>query len=118
MSAQKKLESIHDLALFHGNQKLFADDQVKAVGAPRCTVDVDEFLEQARHILQSGQWTNNGPNVKRLEQEIADYIKVKHVVLVNNATVGLQVALKACDVNGGEVIVPSFTFIATAHAAA
>jgi dTDP-4-amino-4,6-dideoxygalactose transaminase len=114
----KRLEGINDLALFNGKQTLFPDNAVKAVGAPRCTIDVDEFLTHAREILLSGQWTNNGPNVKRLEEEIAQYINVKHVILINNATVGLQVALKACDVNEGEVIVPSFTFIATAHAAA
>lgn len=115
--SKKELAKLSDLAFFGGKQKLFSDDNVKSVGAPKSNCDIDDFCLQVKEIITSGQWTNNGKYVQRLEKEIAAYFGVEHAVLVCNATIGLQVALKALDVVG-EVIVPSFTFVATAHAAA
>ena len=59
--------------------------------------------------------TNNGPFVQELEQKLADFLGVRHCLAVCNATVGMEIALRATGLSG-EVIVPSFTFIATAHA--
>jgi dTDP-4-amino-4,6-dideoxygalactose transaminase len=59
--------------------------------------------------------TNNGPFVQELEQKLADFPGVRHCLAVCNATVGMEIALRATGLSG-EVIVPSFTFIATAHA--
>lgn len=56
----------------------------------------------------------NGPQVKAFEQELADYLKVKHVIGCANGTDGLQVALMALGLQpGDEVITASFTFVAT-----
>ena len=61
------------------------------------------------------EWlTNNGPSVKELESKIASYLGVKHCVCVCNATIGLELVQRALNLTG-EVIIPSFTFIATAN---
>jgi dTDP-4-amino-4,6-dideoxygalactose transaminase len=68
-----------------------------------------------KEILDSKWLTNYGKFVKEFENALADYVGVRHCIPVCNGTIGLELALKACGVTG-EVIVPSFTFIATAHA--
>ncbi len=69
---------------------------------------VDEIFEQ--------RWlSNNGPMVQELERRVADMHNVKHCVAMCNGTVALEIAIRALGLEG-EVIVPSYTFIATAHA--
>jgi dTDP-4-amino-4,6-dideoxygalactose transaminase len=58
----------------------------------------------------------NGPTVRRFEQECAERLGVAHCVAVASCTAGLMLVLKTSDVDG-EIVVPSFTFAATAHAA-
>jgi dTDP-4-amino-4,6-dideoxygalactose transaminase len=70
---------------------------------------VSEVLDHARFIL--------GPEVEAFEHEFADYLGVRHVIGVANGTDAITIALRALDVQAGdEVIVPSFTFYATAEA--
>ena len=67
-------------------------------------------------VLQSGTIAE-GPRVKQFEEAFASYIGTKHAVAVNSGTAALHVALLARDIGpGDEVIVPPFTFIATANA--
>lgn len=61
--------------------------------------------------------TNDGPLVQELEQRIADYVGVEFCVAMTNGTVALEIAMRALGL-AGEVIVPSYTFVATAHALA
>jgi dTDP-4-amino-4,6-dideoxygalactose transaminase len=77
--------------------------------------DRERLLERVNDILDRKWLTNNGRYVQEFEQRIAALIGVKHCVAVCNATVGLELAIRAAGMSG-EVIVPSFTFIATAHA--
>src|SRR6267142_1113622 len=58
----------------------------------------------------------NARLVKQLEAEIAERLGVKHCVAVSSCTSGLMMVLRALGLSG-EIIVPSFTFFATAHAA-
>ncbi|HEX3371260.1 MAG TPA: DegT/DnrJ/EryC1/StrS family aminotransferase, partial [Candidatus Acidoferrales bacterium] len=74
----------------------------------------EEFLEEVRGILASKQLTN-GAHVRKFEEAAAEYLGVAHCVAVSSCTVGLLLVLKALDLRG-EVILPSFTFHATAHA--
>lgn len=67
-------------------------------------------------ILDSRWLTNNGPCVYRLEQMLASRHGATHAVAMCNATIAQQLLLRALGA-AGEVILPSFTFIATAHAA-
>lgn len=72
---------------------------------------VQQLMENAHFIL--------GSNVKKLEQDIAAYSRVKHGVGVGNGSDALHIALMACDIGeGDEVITTAFTFFATAGAIA
>jgi len=53
--------------------------------------------------------------VQEFEKKIAEFVGVKYCVAMCNATIALEIAIRALDLKG-EVIVPSYTFIATAHA--
>ncbi|MGH8883791.1 MAG: DegT/DnrJ/EryC1/StrS family aminotransferase [Egibacteraceae bacterium] len=75
---------------------------------------VPEIARRLERVLESGILTN-GPNVRRLEETAAEYMNVRHVVAVASCTSGLMLALVACGIRG-KVVVPSFTFSATAHA--
>ncbi|MEM3386501.1 MAG: DegT/DnrJ/EryC1/StrS family aminotransferase [Nitrososphaerales archaeon] len=77
--------------------------------------------EAVLNTLRSGELTNptyqGGKNVAFAERALAEYLGVKHVVLVNSGTAALQAALLALDIGeGDEVLLPSFTFVATANA--
>ena len=74
-----------------------------------------KFDERVSDILDRRWLTNDGIYAKEFEQRIAEFVGVEHCVAVCNATVALEIAIRALGLNG-EVIVPSFTFIATAHA--
>lgn len=67
-------------------------------------------------ILDNKWLTNNGPYVQKFERGVEQYLNVKHCIAVCNATTGLEIAMRALNLKG-EVIMPSFTFIATPHSA-
>jgi dTDP-4-amino-4,6-dideoxygalactose transaminase len=95
-----------------GGQPAFS--QKLHVGRPNIA-NRTRFEKLLGELLDRGWLTNNGPLVQEFEQRIADYLGVEHCIVVCNATVGLELAIRAADLHG-EVIVPSFTFVATAHA--
>lgn len=84
------------------------------VGRPNIG-DRRAFMRRLERILDSRWLTNNGPCVREFEAEIARIAGVRNCVAVCNATIALQIAIRALELKG-EVIVPSFTFVATAHA--
>lgn len=84
------------------------------VGRPNLG-DRDAFLARVNTMLDRNWLTNNGPFVQELETKIAEFAGVKHCVAMCNATIALEIAIRAAGLKG-EVIVPAFTFIATAHA--
>jgi dTDP-4-amino-4,6-dideoxygalactose transaminase len=84
------------------------------VGRPNLG-DRRAFLSRVADILNRRWLSNDGPLVKELEARLADLVGVKHCVAMCNATIALEIAARALDLHG-EVLVPSFTFIATAHA--
>lgn len=72
-------------------------------------------------ILRNGALTSaanhGGKHVQNFEKSAASFVKSKYAVAVNSGTAALQAALYALDVKkGDEVLVPSFTFVATANA--
>lgn len=71
--------------------------------------------ERFDDILDRRWLTNDGPYVQEFEARIAEAVGVEHCIAVCNATTGLEMAIRALGLRG-QVIVPSFTFIATAHA--
>lgn len=66
-------------------------------------------------VLDRNWLTNDGPLLQELEHRLGELLEVPHCVVVANGTMALDLAIRALDLSG-EVIVPSFTFIATAHA--
>ena len=86
-------------------------DTVSPVAPLRAEIDaaVAGVLDRGVYIL--------GPEVEAFERELADYLGAKHVVGVANGTDALTIALQALGVGpGDEVVVPSFTFYASAEA--
>ncbi len=78
-------------------------------------LDPAETASLIRDAMARRRLTNEGPLVRRLEEQFAAFHGVQHAVAVANATLGLQLVAAALNVSG-EVIVPSFTFIGTVHA--
>jgi dTDP-3-amino-3,4,6-trideoxy-alpha-D-glucose transaminase len=76
----------------------------------------EQLLERIAAVIDDGRYIL-GPDVQAFEQEFAAYIGVEHVVGVANGTDALTIALRAAGVGeGDEVVVPSFTFYASAEA--
>jgi dTDP-4-amino-4,6-dideoxygalactose transaminase len=86
------------------------------VGRPNVG-DRDALLARLNAALDRRWLTNNGPYVQEFEAHVAEYLGVAHCVAVSNATIGLQIAIRALGLRG-EVVVPAFTFPATVHALA
>jgi len=75
----------------------------------------DEEWQAVREPIMSG-WLTQGPKVSEFEQMFAARHQVKHALAVTSCTTGLHLALAALDVGSGdEVIVPAFTWVATAN---
>lgn len=102
---------LEDLALWGGKP---AFQEALHVGRPNIG-DREKFNARVNDILDRRWLSNGGRYVKEFEAAIAKRVGVKHCIVVTNATIALEIAIRALDLQG-EVIVPSFTFIATAHA--
>jgi dTDP-4-amino-4,6-dideoxygalactose transaminase len=72
-------------------------------------------MERLADLLDRRWLTNNGPYVQELEKKVASMLQVRNCIAMCNGTIALEIAIRANEL-GGEVIVPSFTFAATAHA--
>jgi len=86
-------------------------DTTTTLAPLRAEIDaaIARVLDDGRYIL--------GPEVAAFERELADYLGARHAIGVANGTDALTIALRALDVGpGDEVIVPSFTFYASAEA--
>jgi len=84
------------------------------VGTPNIG-DKERILGRIADALDNRRLTNFGPLVREFEARIAEYCGVKHCITVCNATIGLELLIRAMGLKG-EVIVPAMTFVATAHA--
>lgn len=88
----------------------------KTVFIPLAKPDIrDEDITLVNEVLQSGMLVQ-GLYVGKLEKAFADYHKVKNAIAVSNGTATLHLALKVLGIGpGDEVIVPAFSYIATAN---
>jgi dTDP-4-amino-4,6-dideoxygalactose transaminase len=109
-SVPKVIRTKADLAI-HGAPPAF--EQPLHVGRPNI-INREAFLRSVGEILDRDWLTNNGPVVQEFERRIAEYLGVKHCVAMCNGTIALEIAIRALGLEG-EVIVPSWTFVATAH---
>lgn len=100
-----------ELAFFGGKPKF---KEKLFVGRPNIG-NRDRLLARINDMLDRRWLSNNGVFVKEFERKIAEYLGVKHCIAVCNGTIALELVIRALELKG-EVIIPSFTFIATAHA--
>lgn len=109
----RSVETVTDRRLaVLGGQPAFSE--VLHVGRPNIG-DRERFMTRVNELLDRRWFTNNGPLALEFEQKIADTVGVKHCVAMCNATIALEIAIRALGLKG-EVIMPSYTFVATAHA--
>lgn len=107
----QKKEQVRHLALLGGAP---AFQEVLHVGRPNIG-NRDRLLARVNDMLDRRWLSNNGPFLLELEQKLRELMGVKHCIVMANATIALEIAARALDLRG-EVILPSFTFVATAHA--
>lgn len=74
--------------------------------------DIDSVVK----VIKRGRYWTTGPEIAELEKKIAKYVGTKYALSFNSGTSALHADLLAHNISGGEVIVPSFTFISTANA--
>ena len=93
-------------------QRMMGKDSIK-VTSPLLP-DLNEFTELLKDIWDRKWITNNGEYHQRLEQALAEYLKVSYISLFTNGTLPLLTALQALDIKG-EVITTPYSFVATTH---
>jgi dTDP-4-amino-4,6-dideoxygalactose transaminase len=104
-------DSLGQLALF-GATPTFTE--MLHVGRPNIG-NRERLMQRFNQMLDTRWLSNAGPFVSEFEARICELVGVKHCVVMCNATVALEIVIRALGLEG-EVIVPSFTFVATAHA--
>jgi dTDP-4-amino-4,6-dideoxygalactose transaminase len=107
-------QKLSQLTIFGGPPSFFDALHVGCPNVPQGEAR-QQFLQSVSELLERRWLTNHGPLVAEFERTLAQKLGVRHVIAVCNATQGLQIAAQACGLTG-EVIVPAFTFVATAHA--
>jgi dTDP-4-amino-4,6-dideoxygalactose transaminase len=105
------VNKVSELAFFGGEPKF---SEKLYVGRPNIG-NRDRLIARINDMLDRRWLSNNGAFVQEFEQRIADYLGVKHCIAICNGTIALELVIRALELKG-EVIIPSFTFIATAHA--
>ena len=75
----------------------------------------DDEIEEIKKVMGTGFLTE-GATTKEFEKMVADYLGVKHAIAVTSCTTGLHAVLHCLDIKGQEVIVPDYTYPATAQA--
>src|SRR5258708_38117999 len=75
-----------------------------------------EEIDAISEVIKSG-WIGLGPKTEEFEKEFARYVEAPFAIALNSATAALHLSLLALGIQqGDEVIVPSLTFVSTAHA--
>ena len=75
---------------------------------------IDEYYESLKEVWENGMLTNVGPFHDRFENALAEFLELPFVSLINNATTGLMIALKALEFENEGITTP-FSFIATSN---
>ena len=83
---------------------------------PLASPDVgEEEIDEIRKVVATGFLTE-GSTTKEFEKSVADYLGVKHAIAVTSCTTGLHAVLECLNIKGQEVVVPDYTYPATAEA--
>ena len=78
--------------------------------------DFQEYVGYLEQIFASRHMTNDGACLRRLEKELADFLRVAHIALCSNGTMALQIALHAAGMAGKRIATTPFSFPATTSA--
>jgi len=105
------VDRVSELAIF-GNSPAFQEKL--HVGRPNVG-DRNRLMERINDILDRKWFSNNGIYVQEFEKKLSEYTGAKHCIAMCNGTIALEILARALGLTG-EVIIPSFTFVATAHA--
>lgn len=73
---------------------------------------IEEYQEIIKGIWENTWLTNNGPLVRKLEEQLKEYLNVENLLFVGNGTIAIQIALKALNLTG-EIITTPFSYCAT-----
>lgn len=73
---------------------------------------VEEYIDLLKGIWQRNWLTNNGPLVNKLELGLKEYLRVPHLLFLNNGTIALQIAIRSLGLQG-EIITTPFSYVAT-----
>lgn len=73
---------------------------------------LDKYQEMVAELWKTGQLTNYGQYCEELENKLRDRLGVKHLKLVSNGTIAIQLAIKALELKG-EIITTPFSYVAT-----
>jgi len=76
---------------------------------------IEEYQAQLKRIWSSQWLTNRGPLVLELEEKLKNYLDINNILITNNGTIPLQIALKLLG-KGGEIITTPFSYVATTAA--
>ncbi|RKS01893.1 DegT/DnrJ/EryC1/StrS aminotransferase family protein [Flavobacterium sp. 102] len=76
---------------------------------------IEEYTEQLKRIWENQWLTNRGQLVLELEDKLKTHLNISNIILMNNGTIPLQIALKLLG-NGGEIITTPFSYVATTAA--
>jgi perosamine synthetase len=108
-----RLRGHHDHELtMEGRKTMFTKDS-RTVPLARPSI-TDKDIDLVAEALRSG-WLAHGSYNERFEEAFAEYVGVPHAVCMNSCTSALEVALEVAGIKG-EVVIPSFTWVATANA--
>ena len=93
--------------------------EIKKMDIPFSPPDIsDAEIEQVVEALRSG-WITTGPKTKQLEKEIAEFLGTNRAACLNSSTAAMEMTLRLLEVGpGDEVIVPSYSFIASSFSSA
>lgn len=91
-------------------------EEIPIARPPLSRYTTERFMGKLKEILDSGQITN-GDSVSEFERRVASLLGVKHAVALSSCTSGLILTMQLLGLAGKEVLMPTFTFAATAHAA-
>jgi dTDP-4-amino-4,6-dideoxygalactose transaminase len=74
---------------------------------------IEMYQKYVSEIWSREYLTNNGPLVVELENKLKSYFDVENILYTSNGTISIQIALKALDLQGQEVITTPFSYVAT-----
>ena len=76
---------------------------------------LDEYQKQLERVWKNKWLTNRGELLQELEEKLKNYLSVSNIIIMNNGTIPIQIALKLLG-NGGEIITTPFSYVATTAA--